>query len=276
MRRGGTPLILTHGWPSAFTEYLPLIERLEGFDLVLPSLPGYGFSARPDTLTTRDTAKLWHALMRGLGYERYGAGGTDWGAQVTTYMALDDPTPLLGIHLSNLDTAPAAEPETEAERAYVAATRRWDATERGYSTQQSTRPQTLAYGLTDSPAALAAWILEKWRAWADTGGDLEAAFERDFLLELVTLYWVTGTIGTSLRDYLDNYSAGTPTLHERVTVATGIANFHHNFAPEGKLPREWAERSFAVERFTDMPRGGHFAAVEAPDLLAEEIRAFFG
>jgi pimeloyl-ACP methyl ester carboxylesterase len=275
VRRGGTPLILTHGWPSAFVEYLPLVDRLDGFDLVIPSLPGYGFSTRPDRLTTRDTAQLWHALMRGLGYERYGAGGTDWGAAVTAYMALDDPEPLLGIHLSNLDNAPAAEPATDAERAYVAATARWDAVERGYSTQQSTRPQTLAYGLTDSPAALAAWILEKWRQWADTGGDLEAAFDRDFLLELVTLYWVTSTIGTSLRDYFDNYPAGTATLHERVGVRTGIAHFHHNFAPEGKLPREWAERIFTVERFTDMPRGGHFAAVEAPDLLADEIRAFF-
>jgi pimeloyl-ACP methyl ester carboxylesterase len=275
VRRGGTPLILTHGWPSAFTEYLPLVERLEGFDLVIPSLPGYGFSTRPPKLTTRDTATLWHALMRALGYERYGACGTDWGAAVTTYMALDEPAPLLGIHLSNLDTAPAAEPETGAERAYAAAVARWDATERGYSFQQGTRPQTLAYGLTDSPAGLAAWILEKWRAWADTGGELEETFERDFLLELVTLYWITGTIDTSLRDYLDNREAGTATLHERVAVRTGIANFHRNYASEGKLPREWAERSFAVERFTDMPRGGHFAAAEQPDLLAAEISAFF-
>jgi pimeloyl-ACP methyl ester carboxylesterase len=275
VRRGGTPLILSHGWPSAFVEYLPLVPLLDGFDLVVPSLPGYGFSERPERLTTRDTAALWHALMRGLGYERYGACGTDWGAAVTTYMALDDPAPLLGIHLSNLDTAPSAQPETDAERAYVAATRRWDAVERGYSFQQGTRPQTLAYGLTDSPAGLAAWILEKWRAWADTGGDLDAAFDRDALLELVTLDWATGTIGTSLRDYLDNRDAGTATLDERVSVPTGIANFHRNFASEGKLPREWAERMFAVTRFTDMPRGGHFAATEAPDLLADEIRAFF-
>jgi len=275
VRRGGTPLIVTHGWPSAFTEYLPLVDRLEGFDLVIPSLPGYGFSARPDTLTIRDTAKLWHALMRGLGYERYGAGGTDWGAGVTAYMALDDPAPLLGIHLSNLDVWPVAEPETQAEHAFAADTRRWNAVERGYSTQQSTRPQTLAYGLSDSPAGLAGWILEKWRAWSDSGGDLEAAFARDFLLELVTLYWVTGTIGTSLRDYIDNYTAGTPKLSQRLTVRTGIANFHRSVADEGKLPREWAERIYPVERFTDMPRGGHFAAAEQPDLLADELRAFF-
>lgn len=275
LRRGGFPLILSHGWPSAFLEYLPLAGLLDDFDLVIPSLPGYGFSARPDRLTTRDTAKLWHALMRGLGYARYGAGGTDWGSAVTTYMALDDPGPLAGIHLSNLDVAPSATPETEAERAYVAAVDRWDATERGYSFQQGTRPQTLAYGLTDSPAGLAAWILEKWRLWADTGGDLEARFDREFLLTLVTLYWATGTIGTSLRDYLDNREARTATLAERVTVRTGIANFHRNFADEGKLPREWAERLYAVERFTDMPRGGHFAAVEEPELLAGELQAFF-
>jgi pimeloyl-ACP methyl ester carboxylesterase len=276
VRRGGIPLILSHGWPGAFLELLPLAERLDGFDLVIPSLPGYGFSERPERCTTRDVARLWHALMQGLGYDRYGAHGGDWGAAVSTYMALDEPAPLLGVHLANLDTAPVpTTPLSDAERAFVAATQRWDAEERGYSFIQGTRPQTVAYGLTDSPAGLAAWILEKWRLWADTGGDLEARFGRDFLLTLLTLYWATGTIATSMRDYLDNRAAGTATLSERVTVPTAIANFHHNFAPEGVLPREWAERTYPVARFTDMLRGGHFAAVEEPDLLAADIAAFF-
>jgi pimeloyl-ACP methyl ester carboxylesterase len=279
VRGGGIPLILTHGWPSAFVEFLPLIERLQhSFDLVIPSLPGYAFSERPPTLTTRDTAKLWHTLMQGLGYERYGAHGGDFGAAVSTYMALDEPESLLGIHLSNLDNAPTVTtPLTAAERAFVAATEHWDATQRGYSFIQGTKPQTLAYGLADSPAGLAAWILEKWRSWADTGGDLESRFDRDFLLTLVTLYWVTQTFGTSIRDYIDNRAAGTATLgpDDFVSVPTAIANFHCNFVSEGVLPREWAERMYDVRSFRNMRRGGHFAAAEEPDLLAAHLTAFF-
>jgi pimeloyl-ACP methyl ester carboxylesterase len=278
VRGGGVPLILTHGWPSAFIELLPLVEKLPGFDLVIPSLPGYGFSERPPTCTTRDVAALWHRLMQGLGYERYGAGGGDWGAAVTTYMALDQPDRMLGIHLSNLDNAPTpTTPLTAAEREFAAATAHWDATERGYSFLQGTKPQTLAYGLTDSPTGLAAWILEKWRSWGDTGGDLEARFDREFLLTLVTLYWVTNTIATANRDYIDNRAAGTATLPPDafVTVPTAIAAFHHNHVSEGVLPREWAERLYNVEHFKSMRRGGHFAPAEEPDLLAADIAAFF-
>jgi pimeloyl-ACP methyl ester carboxylesterase len=278
VRRGGIPLVATHGWPSAFVELVPLIDRLPAFDLVIPSLPGYGFSSRPPTCTTRDVAALWHGLMQGLGYERYGAAGGDWGAAVTTYMALGQPERLVGIHLSNLDTAPTpTTPLSAAEQAFAGATAHWDATQRGYSFQQGTKPQTLAYGLTDSPAGLAAWILEKWRSWSDSHGDLEARFDRDFLLELVTLYWVTNTIGTSMRDYIDNRDAGTATLGPDafVTVPTAIAGFHSNFVSEGVLPREWAERTFNVTRFTSLRRGGHFAAAEEPDLLAADLTAFF-
>ena len=279
VRGGGVPLVLTHGWPSGFLELLPLVEKLPGFDLVIPSLPGYGFSERPPTCTTRDVAVLWHRLMQGLGYESYGACGGDWGAAVTTYMALEAPERLLGIHLSNLDNAPTpTTPLTAAERDFAAATEHWDATERGYSFLQGTKPQTLAYGLTDSPTGLAAWILEKWRSWGDTGGDLEERFDRDFLLTLVTLYWVTNTISTANRDYLDNRAAGTATLAPGtfVTVPTAIANFHCNHVSEGVLPREWAERIYAVEHFTNRRRGGHFAAAEEPGLLAADIAAFFG
>jgi pimeloyl-ACP methyl ester carboxylesterase len=281
----GIPLILTHGWPSSFLELLPLVPLLnDRFDLVIPSLPGYGFSQRPHRtgVTSRFTAGVWHELMRGLGYERYGAHGADWGAAVSTFMALDDPEPVIGLHLANLDNAPYAgpgsRPLSDAERAYVADFQRWLDEERAYGAIQSTRPQTLAYGLNDSPAALAAWILEKWRLWGDTAGDLERRFPRDFLLTNVTLYWATATIVTSMRDYYDNRWSPDTTIgpDDFVRVPTAISVFEHNFVPEGDMPREWAERLYDVRRWTPMPRGGHFPAAEEPELLATDIAAFFG
>ena len=280
----GIPLVLTHGWPSSFLELLGLVPFLrDTFDLVIPSLPGYGFSERPARagVTTRYTAGLWHRLMRGLGYERYGAQGGDWGAGVSTFMALDDPEPMIGLHLSNLDndpyTGPGSRPLSEAERAYVADWQRWVDEEHAYSAIQSTRPQTLAYGLNDSPAALAAWIIEKWRAWSDCGGDVESRFSRDFLLTNVTLYWVTQTITTSIRDYFDNNRFPETAIgpDDFVRVPTAVTSFSHHFAPEGVPPREWAERLYDVRRFTPMPRGGHFPATEEPELLARDIAAFF-
>ena len=200
VRGGGIPLILTHGWPSTFVEHLQLVPHLPGFDLVIPSLPGYGFSERPARTTMRDTAKLWHRLMQGLGYERYGAQGGDFGAAVTAYMALDEPEPLLGIHLHQIDTPPHVDaPATEAERDYLEAVAAWDAVERGYSSIQSTKPQTVAYGLNDSPAGLAAWIVEKWRSWSH---ELDR-IDRDVLLTNLTIFWATQTIATSMRDYYD-------------------------------------------------------------------------
>lgn len=289
---GGIPLILTHGWPSTFAELLPLVPLLTDpqahgidgppFDLVIPSLPGYGFSERPPTtgINYRYTAHLWHRVMRALGYRRYGAGGADFGAGVTTYMALDDPAPLIGIHLSDLEISPflgrGSRPVTEAERTYLAARKRWDGVERGYSAIQSTKPQTVGYGLMDSPAGLAAWILEKWRSWSDCRGDLESRFTPDFLLTTVMLYWVTGTITSSMRDYLDNRwhrPALGPT--DLVQVPTGVAVFPHSFVPEGEPPREWAERLYSVRQWTRMPSGGHFAAAEEPVRLAQDIATFF-
>jgi pimeloyl-ACP methyl ester carboxylesterase len=219
--------------------------------------------------------------MRGLGYERYGAQGGDWGAAVSTFMALDEPEPMIGLHLSNLDnapyTGPGSRPLSDAERAYVADEQRWRAEEYAYGAIQSTRPQTLAYGLNDSPAALAAWILEKWRAWSDCAGDVESRFSRDFLLTNVTLYWVTETIATSMRDYFDNRWFAETTIgpDDFVSVPTAITSFSRHFAHEGVAPREWAERLYDVRRFTPMPRGGHFPATEEPQLLASDIAAFF-
>lgn len=275
-RGPGIPLILTHGWPSSYLEYLPLVPLLPEFDVVVPSLPGYGFSPRPPVpVTYRDVARRWHLLMRRLGYDRYGAGGGDFGAGVATWMALDDPAPLLGIHLTTPELQPAAEPVTDAERAYARALAEWDRSERGYSAIQGTKPQTLGYGLTDSPAGLAAWLVEKWRSWTQSDGDPLARFG-DLLLETLTLYWVTGTITGSMRDYYDNRWHGDairPGHH--VTVPTAFASFPHHFVPEGEPPREWLGRLYRIERWTSMPRGGHFAPAEEPESVAGDLRAFF-
>ena len=284
----GIPLILTHGWPSTFVELLDLVPLLTdpaghgidgpAFDVVLPSLPGYGFSPRPARtgVNIRYVASVWHDLMRGLGYHRYGAGGGDFGSGVATMMALQDPSRLLGLHLTNLDVDPYLGPApdlSDVERAYLAQRDSWDAVERGYSAIQSTRPQTVGYGLNDSPAGLAAWILEKWRAWTDPSVELS----RDFLLTTLTIYWVTQSITPSMRDYWDNrWTRDALGPSDRVEVPTAVAGFDHQRAFEGEPPREWAQRLYDVRRFTPMPRGGHFAAVEQPRAVAEDIAAFFG
>jgi pimeloyl-ACP methyl ester carboxylesterase len=291
----GIPLILSHGWPSCFAELLPLVPLLTdpgahgidgpAFDVVIPSLPGYGFSPRPVVpggVTYRYVAALWHRLMRGLGYARYGAGGGDFGSGIATFMAMDDPGPVIGLHLTNLELAPWTGPGSRslspAEQDYLEQSRRWDENERGYTAIQSTKPQTLGYALHDSPAGLAAWILEKWRSWSDCGGRLESRFSRDFLLTVATLYWVTGTITSSMRDYYDNRRwQGEPRLGpgDIVRVPTAVAVFPHMLIPEGEPPREWAERLYDIRRWTVMPRGGHFAPAEEPELVARDITAFF-
>jgi pimeloyl-ACP methyl ester carboxylesterase len=290
----GIPLILTHGWPSTFVELLPLVPFLTdphahgidgpAFDVVIPSLPGYGFSERPRRtgVNYQYVAGLWHRLMRGLGYERYGAEGGDFGAGITTFMALKNPEPMIGVHLSNLEiapyTGPGSRPLSAAERTYRERNEAFWQEEYGYKAIQSTKPQTLGYALNDSPAGLAAWILEKWRSWADSRGNLDERISRDFLLTTVTLYWVTQTITSSMRDYFDNDNKLyriTLGQQEFVDVPTGIAVFASNFVDEGTPPREWAERLYNVRRWTPMPRGGHFAAAEEPELLARDIAAFF-
>jgi hypothetical protein len=208
-------------------------------------------------------AKLWHRLMRGLGYARYGAQGGDFGAGVATFMALHEAEPMIGVHLSSLEIAPYTGPDSRplsaAERAYRERNQEFWQAEHGYKAIQSTKPQTLGYGLNDSPAGLAAWILEEWRSWADSRGNLDERFSRDFLLTTVTLYWVTQTITSSMRDYFDNDNSRfrvTLGPREFVTVPTGIAVFANTFVDEGTPPREWAERLYNVVRWTPMPRGG--------------------
>jgi len=292
-RRGrGLPLILTHGWPSTFIELLPLLPLLTDpeahgidgppFDVVIPSLPGYGFSERPPRtgVNYRFTASLWHRLMRGLGYARYAAHGSDFGAGVSTLMALDEPQPMIGLHLSNLEippyVGPDARPLSDAERDYVERNDRFWQAENGYKAIQGTKPQTLGYALNDSPAGLAAWILEKWRSWADSGGDADRRFSREFLLTNLTIYWATGTITSSMRDYYDNRWFRVPIgPQDLVRVPTAIAIFANELISEGVPPREWAARLYDLRRWTPMPRGGHFAATEEPRLLAQDIGAFF-
>lgn len=290
----GIPLILTHGWPSTFAELLPLVPLLTdpeahgidgpAFDVVIPSLPGYGFSERPARtgVNYQHVAGLWHRLMRGLGYERYGAQGGDFGAGVATFMALDDPKPMIGVHLSNLEiapyTGPGSRPLSAAEKIYRERNDAYWQDESGYKAIQSTKPQTLGYGLNDSPAGLAAWILEKWRSWADSRGSLDERFSRDFLLTTVMIYWVTQTITSSMRDYFDNDNRRFRVAigaQDFVKVPTGVAVFASNFVDEGLPPREWVERLYNVRQWTPMPTGGHFAAVEEPELLARDIVTFF-
>src|SRR6478736_348128 len=277
-----------------FVELLPLVPFLTdphvhgidgpAFDVVIPSLPGYGFSERPRRLGVnyQYVAGLWHRLMRGLGYELYGAQGGDFGAGIVTFMALNNPKPMIGVHLSNLEiapyTGPGARPLSAAERTYRERNEVFWQAEYGYKAIQSTKPQTLGYALNDSPAGLAAWILEKWRSWADSRGNLDECVSRDFLLTTLTLYWVTQTITSSMRDYFDNDNRRfriTLGPQEFVDVPTGIAVFANNFVDEGTPPREWAQRLYNVRRWTPMPRGGHFASAEEPELLARDIAAFF-
>jgi pimeloyl-ACP methyl ester carboxylesterase len=284
------PLLVTHGWPSSFVEMLPLIPLLcdpaahggdpaDAFDVVVPSIPGFGFSDRPKArgMTRSRVAALWAELMEGLGYSRYAAHGNDIGAVITGWLAHDFPERLVAIH-TMMPGFPSpvigydARPPTDAERAHAEVQARWEQEEGGYNRIQETRPQTLGYGLHDSPAGLAAWILEKWRAWTDPTGDVERHIPRDLLLANVTLYWVTETANSANRSYYER-ARDPRRITTRIRVPTGVA-----LSTEAvqRVPRERAERSYAdIRRWTELPRGGHFFAAEEPQLLAEELRAFF-
>lgn len=286
------PLVVTHGWPGSFFEMHKIIPRLtdparfggdpaDAFDVVVPSMPGYGFSEPPQQrgMHVLKISDLWVKLMtEGLGYQRFGAQGGDWGASVTNYLGLAYPQQLIGIHTTSLTRptpylGPGSAPLTEAEKAFMAQRETWLQDEGGYSHIQGTKPQTLSYGLNDSPAGLAGWIVEKYRTWSDCHGDVESRFTKDELLTTISIYWVTQTINSSTRLYYEtlrhpwNMQQG-----ERVTVPTGMAVFP---AEISRPPREWGERSFNIQRWTEMPSGGHFAALEEPEALVGEIRAFF-
>jgi pimeloyl-ACP methyl ester carboxylesterase len=269
----GMPLILTHGWPSSFLDYVDMLPMLEDFDVVVPSLPGYGFSQRPPTvgINYRYVAERWHGLMSELGYSRYGAGGNDFGSGVTTFLAFDHPESVIGIHLTTLesDITPSVDDAelSDPERAYLAVTRQWDTTERGYSAIQSTKPQTIGYGLNDSPVGLAAYLGEKWHSWSDVTPP------NDFLCATLTLYWVTQTITSSMRDYWDN--RWYPVKPTYVNTPTAFGVFAHQTISEGEPPRSYLERVYNIQRWTVFPHGGHFAPAEQPAAVAQDLTAFF-
>ncbi|MEU4397070.1 epoxide hydrolase family protein [Micromonospora orduensis] len=274
------PLLLSHGWPSSFVEMLPLVDRLTspaggGFDVVVPSLPGFGFSELPDGPVTRAVlARTLHGLMTDvLGYQRYGAFGGDVGGVVTGWLGALYPDQVAGIHMIH-PPFPAsfdARPLSPDEQAFLDAEAVYDETDGGYSAIMGTRPDTLAAALADSPAGLAAWLVDKYRDWSDNRGDLANSFDTDTLLTIITLYWVTGTIGSSFRQYAD-FGHNTPrpdiTVPAAFTVSTepAMANF----------PREIAERACTdIRHWSEPGRGGHFMPLEEPDLLAGEMRQFF-
>lgn len=281
------PIVLTHGWPGSFLEFLDLIPLLtrpddpaDAFDVVIPSLPGFGLSgppARPGVINAV-VADLWQRLMTdGLGYQRSAAHGSDIGAGVTAQLGLRHPERLVGIHLSATALARPPEPWSEDERRYFADMDRWTAEEGAYAHQHATKPQTIGYGLTDSPAGLAGWIAEKYRDWSDSGGDADTSIGRERLLATLTLYWATGTITPSMSMYHEHRRYGIPLVAGRpVPVPAGFALFPNEFRPVPSPPRELAERYYRVARWRELPHGGHFPAIEQPRALAEELRAFFG
>ncbi|MFF0163989.1 epoxide hydrolase family protein [Streptomyces sp. NPDC005263] len=280
------PIVLTHGWPSSFLELTALAERLatpsryggsptDAFTVIVPSLPGFAFSPqRPELTGAEQTHDLWHRLMHDeLGFERYAAHGGDLGAGVTSRLAEAHPEALVGIHLLAVAAPAAHDPATltPQERAHLESVTAWQTQEGGYQHQQSTRPLTLSQGLADSPTGLLAWLVEKYRAWSDCGGDLSTRFSDDFLLTQASLYWFTGTISTSFRPYYE-HAHGLIRRVERVSVPTAVALFPADLS---RPPRSWAERTYDITRYTDMPRGGHFAAHEEPALLAHDITESF-
>ena len=284
------PLLLVHGWPGSIVEFLDVIGPLtdprahggdpaDAFHVVAPSLPGYTFSGPTHERgwTPRRIAGAFTEIMAGLGYERYGAQGGDWGSVVCSNVADLDPEHCVGLHLNFVVARPPAgeQPElSEQDEEGLERMQRFRATGTGYQEIQGTKPQSLGYGLEDSPAGLAAWIVEKFRAWTDCDGDVERAFTKDQLLTNITAYWVTATATSSTRLYYETRQAGATALPANyVGVPTGVANFAGEIT---RMPRSWVEGSYDVRRWTDIPRGGHFAAMQVPDLFVPEVREFFG
>jgi microsomal epoxide hydrolase len=284
------PIILTHGWPDSFIRYKKMIPLLadparyggdpnDAFDVIVPSIPGFGFSGKPTAggVNNSTVSELWAKLMtEELGYETFAAAGGDMGSGVTRYLAAIHPELLVGIHVTDIGiirqlmTAHDEALLSKEELQYKADVQKWIVEEGGYISLQATKPQTLAYGLSDSPVGLAAWIVEKFRSWSDQDCEFDKKFGNDELLTNIMIYWITNTIGPSAHRYFEN-THSLPQLG-RIDVPTGVALF-----PSDVLlpPREWAEKNLNIMRWTHMPRGGHFAAMEEPELLAEDIRAFF-
>jgi pimeloyl-ACP methyl ester carboxylesterase len=280
---GALPLVMTHGWPGSVVEFLKVIGPLsETFHLVIPSLPGYGFSGRPARKgwTIERIADAWAQLMTRLGYDRYGAQGHDWGTSVSTALAQRHPGHVAGIHL----VPPLAAPDpdtfddlTDDERRALHDLEQAGQSEDGYSLEHATKPQTIGYALVDSPAALCAWIIEKFYSWSDCDADLDSVFTRDELLDNLMLYWLPGTGASSVRLYWESFRQVQRTFRsestDTVTVPTGCSIF----PKENPRPsRRWAAKRFVNIRYWNEPaKGGHFAAFEQPELFVDEVRSCF-
>jgi epoxide hydrolase len=286
-REDALPLVLTHGWPGSVVEFLSVVGPLsepgaDAFHVVCPSLPGYGFSDKPAQpgWGIERIAAAWTALMSQLGYERYGAQGSDWGTSISTSIGQRDPQHVAGIHLM----PPLAPPDpatfdrlTEAERAALASLEHaadWDS---GYSQQQATRPQTIGYALVDSPAALCAWIVEKLWSWTDCDGRLENVLTRDEVLDNVMLYWLPGTGASAARLYWESIRQVNQWISGRANDTVAVPAGCSIFPKELQRPsRRWAERRFLdIRHWNELDKGGHFAAFEQPELFVDELRSFF-
>ena len=284
-----TPLVISHGWPGSVVEFLEVIEPLahperfggdpdDAFDVVAPSLPGFGFSGRPARpMGPRGIARLFARLMSdGLGYDRYIAQGGDWGGAISSWLGYEHAPACRAIHLNIMTMRHPEGPQGAEEEAWAARFEREQEPEEGYRTQQATKPQTLSYAMMDSPVGVAAWIVEKFHSWSDTRNeDLESVHTKDALLTNIMVYLVTGTFNTASWIYYGRREEGGRVLSpegRRVEVPTGCALFPAEFL--SWPPRSYVERVYNVTHWSRMPCGGHFAAMEQPDLFVEELRAF--
>jgi pimeloyl-ACP methyl ester carboxylesterase len=271
------PLIITHGWPGSFLEHLKIAPFLQDtFHIVIPSIPGYGFSDASDErgMNPRKVAKLWVKLMRALGYEKFIAQGGDWGASISTWIGLDSPESLIGIHLNYIPGSykpylTETNQLTDREKNFLEEEKEWFRKEGAYSEIQGTKPQTVAFAIEDSPVGLAAWILEKAHGWSYCEKSVLEHFTYEELLSNIMLYWVTQSFGSSIRLY---YEARQSRLHlqegQRINVPCAVARFAKE---EPMPPREWVERGYNVLRWTEFPVGSHYAPLELPELLANDI-----
>ena len=289
-----TPLLLIHGWPDSFYRFYKIIPMLtdpasfggnpeDAFDVIVPSLPGFGFSDRPNfsggMKSLRSAALLSKLMQEVLGYQRYAVAGGDIGSRVTRLLALAHPEQVVGMHLTDIgfpreNAFPPEVPNpSPAEGRFLGSVGMWFFQEGAYAALQTTKPQTISYALSDSPVGLAGWIVEKFRAWSDCDGEIEQSYTKDELLTNIMVYWVTGTISSSARLYLEDAFQSAPQLSvgQYIEVPAGVATFPKDLTYP---PRELGERFLRVVRWTEMPRGGHFAALEEPELYAKDVQEF--
>tara|TARA_Y100000590_G_scaffold97234_1_gene110575 strand:- start:3 stop:1142 length:1140 start_codon:yes stop_codon:yes gene_type:complete len=283
------PLLLSHGWPGSIVEFLDIIDKLahpekfggnekNSFDVVVPSLPGFGFSDRPSKpIGPRKMATTFNSLMTSvLGYKKYIAQGGDFGGTIATWLAYDFPKNLLGIHINILITRHPEGPQNKEEEEWQERFKKEQRIEDGYRTQQATKPQTLSYAMMDSPVGVAAWIIEKMRGWSDIkNGEIESVYSKDILLSNIMVYLVTKTFNTASWIYYGRREEGgrfLPKEHLPLKTPTAAALFPKEYLEWA--PKSYVERIYNIQRWTQMPKGGHFAALEQPDLLVKDIRDF--